>query len=169
MRHLAVLALLILVLPVAVRAQEIILREDPRPPLLKQLDGEWLMKGDVLGKPVTYLLVAGPTLRARFTELHMRDLAQPPQYEARVFLGFDAESGELIAHWMDEFGARYSIPHGTGRIDGSILQFTFPYAGGPFRDTFEFDPRNGTWSFRIEAGKPDGSWKHFARYDIRRR
>jgi hypothetical protein len=140
--------MLALMSPLAVRAQEITLREDPRPPLLKQLDGEWLMKGDVLG---------------------MRDTAQPPQYEARVFLGVDTESGELIAHWMDDFGARYSIPHGTGRIDGSTLQFTFPYADGPFRDTFEFDQRNGTWHLRIEAGQPDGSWKHFARYEIRRK
>ena len=99
----------------------------------------------------------------------MRDLAEPPQYEARVFLGVDAENGDLIAHWMDDFGARYSIPHGTGRIEGAILQFTFPYADGPFRDTFEFDPGNGSWNFRIEAGQPDGSWKHFARYEIRRK
>lgn len=169
MRHLSALTILVLAMPLALRAQEITVREDPRPPLLRQLDGEWLMQGDVLGKPVTYLLVAGPTLRARFTELHMRDVAQPPQYEARVFLGVDEENGDLIVHWMDDFGARYSIPHGTGRIDGATLQFTFPYADGPFRDTFEFDPRTGTWSFRIESGQPDGSWKHFARYDIRRK
>ena len=169
MRRLVVLAMLTLAPLLAARAQEITLRQDPRPPLLRELDGEWLMKGDVLGKQVTYLLVAGPTLRARFTELHMRDTAEPPQYEARVFLGFDEESGDLIAHWMDDFGARYSIPHGTGRIDGSTLQFTFPYPDGPFRDTLEFDQRNSSWHFRIEAGQPDGSWKHFARYEIRRK
>ena len=169
MRPLAVLAMLLVMPPLAVQAQSIVLRDDPRPPLLKQLDGEWIMKGDVLGKPVEYLLVAGPTLRALYSEMHMRDLAEPPQYEARVFLGVDAETGEVIAHWLDDFGARYSIPHGTGRIDGSTLQFTFPYADGPFRDTFEFDQRDGTWHFRIESGQPDGSWKHFARYEVRRK
>lgn len=169
MRRPALLAMLLLMPLTAARAQDIVLREDPRPPLLKQLDGEWLMTGDLLGKPVTYSLVAGPTLRARYSELHMRDVSEPPQYEARVFLGVDAETGELIAHWLDDFGARYSIPHGTGRIEGSALQFTIPYADGPFRDTFEFDPGSGTWTFRIEAGQPDGSWKHFARYEIRRK
>jgi hypothetical protein len=169
MRPLALLAMLLVMPAAAVQAQTIVLRDDLRPPLLKQLDGEWIMKGDVLGKPVEYLLVAGPTLRARYSELHMRDLAAPPQYEARVFLGIDAETGEVIAHWLDDFGARYSIPHGTGRIDGAILQFTIPYADGPYRDTLEFDSRNGTWNFRIEAAQPDGSWKHFARYDIRRK
>jgi hypothetical protein len=169
MRPLALLAMLLVMPAATVQAQTIVLRDDLRPPLLKQLDGEWIMKGDVLGKPVEYLLVAGPTLRARYSELHMRDLAEPPQYEARVFLGIDAETGEVIAHWLDDFGARYSIPHGTGRIDGAILQFTIPYADGPYRDTLEFDSRNGTWNFRIEAAQPDGSWKHFARYDIRRK
>jgi len=168
-RYPAVLAVLLLISPLAVRAQNIVVRDDPRPPLLRQLDGEWLMTGDLLGKPVTYLLVAGPTLRARFSELHMRDIAQPPEYEARVFLGVDAESGELIAHWLDDFGARYSIPHGTGRIEGAVMQFTVPYAGGPFRDTFEFDQGSGTWRLRVEAGQADGSWKHFARYEIRRK
>ena len=76
---------------------------------------------------------------------------RPPacRWPARAFLGFDAESG--------------------GRIDGSALQFIFPYANGPFRDTLEFDQRDGTRHFRIEAGQPDGSWKHFARYEIRRK
>jgi hypothetical protein len=167
-KHLAALMMLLLAPALPGQAQVITLHEDPRPALLKQLDGEWVMKGDVLGKKVTYLLVAGPTLQASFTELHMLDVADPPQYEARVFLGFDAESGDLIAHWLDAFGARFSIPHGTGRIDGSTLQFTLPYSDGPFRDTFEFDQRNGSWNLRIESGQPDGSWKHFARYEIRR-
>ena len=93
MRHVAVLAMLLVGMPFAARAQDIVVREDPRPPLLRQLDGEWSMTGDVLGKPVSYLLVAGPTLRARFSELHMRDVSDPPQYEARVFLGVDEETG----------------------------------------------------------------------------
>ena len=55
-----------------------------------------------------------------------------------------------------------------GRHRGTA-PFTNPYADGPFRATFAFDPGNGAWSLRIEAGQPDGSWKHFARYEIRRK
>jgi hypothetical protein len=139
-----------------------------RQPLLKALDGQWQMSGDVMGKAVTYKMQAGPTLQGAFTELHMNDVQIPSEYEARVVLGYDEESKTLIAHWMDSFGARYSIPHGTGHISNNIIQFTIPYEGGSFRDTLTYNPTAKTWLFVIEAAKPDGSWQHFARYSISR-
>lgn len=139
-----------------------------RPPALKALDGNWVMSGDVMGKPVTYRLVAGPTLQGTFTELHMSDIQVPSQYEARVFIGYDADSKKVIAHWMDSFGAKYSIPHGTGRVTGNSVQFTIPYESGSFRDTFTYNPASKTWLFVLEAAQPDGTWKHFARYSVHR-
>lgn len=142
---------------------------DPRPALLRSLDGEWTMTGDVQGEAVSYALVAGPTLGGAFTELHMLDTAQPPGYEARVFIGWDADSATIIAHWLDSFGARFSVPHGVGRIEGNTIEFTVPYADGPFRDTFVFSPERGAWELRIESAQADGSWAHFAHYELRRR
>lgn len=139
-----------------------------RQPLLQALDGQWLMSGDVMGKAVKYSLQAGPILQGAFTELHMDDVQRPSEYEARVVLGYDEESKTLIAHWMDSFGARYSIPHGTGHIADNSIQFTIPYEGGSFRDTLTYNPATKTWLFVIEAAKPDGSWQHFARYTISR-
>lgn len=139
-----------------------------RPALLQALDGAWVMTGDVMGDPVTYRAEAGPTLQGAFTELHMDDVQVPSQYEARVVLGVDPETGVVIAHWMDSFGAAYSIPHGTGTLDGDTIRFEIPYAGGTFRDTLRHDAATGTWRFEIEAAQPDGTWKHFAAYDMRR-
>ena len=140
---------------------------DRRPALLRALDGHWVMTGDVLGKAVTYDMVASPTLQGSFTEMHMTDVNVPSEYEARVFIGVDPDNQVVIAHWMDNFGAKYSIPHGTGQISDNVIQFTIPYADGPFRDTLTFHPEDRSWSFVIEASQPDGSWKHFAHYDIR--
>lgn len=140
-----------------------------RPAVLKALDGEWVMTGDVMGKPVTYRMVAGPTLQGAFTEVHVDDVQVPSEYEARVLIGYDAESKAVIAHWMDSFGARYSIPHGTGTLTDTSIQITIPYARGPFRDTFTYAPETDTWLFVLEASGPDGTWKHFARYSVRRR
>lgn len=139
-----------------------------RPPALKALDGDWIMDGDVMGEPVRYRMAAGPTLQGAFTEIHMNDVQVPSQYEARVFIGHDGDSGNVIAHWMDSFGARYSIPHGTGTVSGDRIEFTLPYAHATFRDTFTHDAASDTWQFVIEAAQPDGSWKHFARYTVRR-
>jgi len=63
-----------------------------RPAALKALDGEWVMSGDVMGKPVTCRMVAGPTLQGAFTEMHMNDVQVPSEYAARVLIGYDAES-----------------------------------------------------------------------------
>ncbi len=141
---------------------------DTRPGILKALDGRWVMSGDVMGKPVTYTMVATPTLQGTFTEMHMTDVQVPSEYEARVFIGYDPSSKLVIAHWMDSFGAKYSIPHGTGHISGNAIEFTIPYKDGPFRDTLTYSPEKASWEFVLQASQPDGSWKHFARYEIRR-
>ena len=139
-----------------------------RPPALKALDGNWVMSGDVMGKPVTYRMVAKPALQGAFTELHMSDVQVPSEYEARVFIGYDADSKAVIVHWMDSFGANYSIPHGTGHVTDNSVQFTIPYQSGSFRDTFTYNPASKTWLFVLEAAQPDGTWKHFARYSVHR-
>jgi len=63
---------------------------------------------------------------------------------------------------------KYSIPHGTGSVTDNSIQFTIPYKGGPFRDTFTYNPETNTWLFVLETSQPDGTWKHFARYSVRR-
>ena len=138
-----------------------------RSPLLAALDGRWRMVGDVMGKPVQYDLQAGPTLQGTFTELHMNDVQVPSKYEARVFIGVDRD-GQVIAHWLDSFGAKASVPHGTGTVTGDTLVFNIPYPRGQFRDTLVYQRDTDTWTLAIEAARPDGTWQHFARYDIRR-
>jgi hypothetical protein len=140
-----------------------------RPPLLQQLDGSWTMSGDVRGKPVTYALEVKPSLLGAFTELRMQDVQVPPKYAANVYIGYDDATKGIVVHWMDSFGARYSIPHGTGELKGDALEFTFPYEGGKFRDTFTFDPATATWTFVLESQRADGSWAHFARYKVVRK
>lgn len=137
---------------------------DARPDLLRRLDGKWTAAGHVRGKPVRYHVSAGPALQGRFTEIAMEDVQVPPQYEARLFIGFDEESQAVIAHWMDCFGARFSIPHGTGTLTGGVIEFVVPYESGAFKDRFEFDAAAGTWALEITAEQADGSWAHFAKY-----
>jgi hypothetical protein len=139
---------------------------DARPALIAGMDGQWVMVGDVMGKPVEYRLVVSPVLAGSFTELHMTDVQSPPQYEARVFIAHDPDSDQIIVHWLDAFGGKASIPHGTGRIAGDTLEFTIPYAQGPFRDRLTFDSSKGTWRFTIESAEGSGQWKHFAEYEI---
>jgi hypothetical protein len=138
MRRILTLLLALVGFASGVLAQDQAMTADTRPTLLRALDGNWVMTGDVLGKPVTYDMVAVPSLQGAFTEMHMKDMQVPSKYEARVFIGVDPGS-----------------------------QFSIPYDSGPFRDTLIFHLQDRSWSLAIEASQPDGSWKHFARYKIR--
>jgi hypothetical protein len=137
--------------------------------LLEHLVGQWDMTGSVRGQPAKYTLQATRILQRRFVELHMEDVNRPPAYEARVFIGVDSAGGRYIVHWLDRFGAAFSIPHATGDARGDTLVFTFPYSTGAFRDTFVYHRPTDTWYFRLEAADSTGGWRLFAEYDVRRR
>lgn len=137
--------------------------------LLQRLVGSWTMVGTVRGRPATYRLDAIRTLQNRFVELHMEDVARPPRYEARVFLGVDSVAGRYIVHWLDSFGAAYSIPHAVGEARPDTILFAFPYTHGRFRDTFSYDRVQDAWHFLLESADSAGNWRLFAEYQVRRR
>jgi hypothetical protein len=135
--------------------------------LLDWLVGTWQMVGHVRGKPDTYALAACRVLGGRYVELHMTDVQRPPQYEARVFIRADTTPARVFVHWIDSFGAAFSVPHATGAVMGDTLRFEFGYSSGPFRDTFVYDRKAGRWTFRLEAGDGRGVWRPFADYKVR--
>jgi hypothetical protein len=57
---------------------------------------------------------------------------------------------------------------GTYERDWGIRYETLAHSG-QFRDTFMYSPETSTWNFVLESGQPDGSWKHFARYTVKRK
>ena len=142
------------------------LPQDTRPELLRSLDGHWAMIGDVRGKPVRYTLNVAPILQGKYSELHMKDVNIPAKYEAKVIIGPSEDGASLVVHWLDSFGASYSVPHGTGFTSKNVIEFSFPYSAGKFRDVLSKDTAKNSWSLKIEAEQKDGTWKHFAQYDI---
>lgn len=166
---LRVISMLCLFPTVYVSAQTQAPQAEAMDALLEHLVGQWRMTGAVRGQPVTYTLNATRVLQGRFVELHMVDVNEPPAYEARVFIGVDSANSRYIAHWLDRFGAAYSIPHAIGTARGDTLLLTFPYASGPFHDAFVYDRRADAWYFRLEAADSTGSRRLFAEYQVRHR
>ena len=143
---------------------------EPAAPLLDRFVGHWTMTGTVRGRPATYRLEVAWLLAHRFVELHMKDVGHTPaQYEARVFIGPDTLSGHVIGHWLDNFGAAYSVPPATGIAAGDTLTLDFPYPRGAFHDTFVHDRATDTWTIRLDAADGTGGWKRFADYRATRR
>jgi hypothetical protein len=98
----------------------------------------------------------------QFLELHYRDVAIPPKYEAIVFIGYDAGDQRYVCHWIDNFGGEFSAV-GYGKIDGEkrAIEFTFNYKDGPFTNKFSFDPVAKTWTSLMRQNDK-GEWKLFA-------
>ena len=137
--------------------------------LLERFVGQWVMTGTVRDRPATYALDVSRVLQGKYVELHMTDVQLPPGYEARAFLGADTAGTRVIAHWLDNFGAAYSVPTATGTVQGDTLVLDFPYPTGAFRDTFVHDRARDRWDMRLERADGKGGWTLFARYEARRR
>ncbi|MFO1425944.1 MAG: DUF1579 family protein [Steroidobacteraceae bacterium] len=135
---------------------------------LKALAGPWTMRGTLMGQPVQYRAEGRWVLDNGFLQLDMVDVAEPPQYRASVFIGFDREHTDYVVHWLDNSGAAGARVVGTGRLKGRTLTLDFPYADGVFRDELYVDEDAVSGSLAIDAREPDGSWKPFARYTLER-
>jgi hypothetical protein len=134
---------------------------------LEKLIGEWDMTGDMSGKALHYHASGERVLQGGFLRLHMIDADPDPKYEAEVFIGVDPRRHDVIAHWLDRFGAAGARVVGSGKRDDAHLVVIFPYVSGAFRDTFTLLP-DGNWSLLLEFQRPNGSWSTFATYTLLR-
>src|SRR5439155_17717885 len=96
--------------------------------LLDAMVGEWAATGTTRGQRARYRVSVQRILAGKYVALRMLDAAhKTPEYEALVIIGEGARPGEFIAHWIDNFGAQYSVPPGTGTRRGDTLFIDFPY------------------------------------------
>lgn len=137
-------------------------------PFLENLVGDWTISRKIRGTVVTNTLKADWVLQHQFVRLHMKDVADPPAYEALVLIGHDAPTDRYVAHWCDSFGAQYAGV-GYGKREGDSIDFVFSYADGPFHNTFTWDRAAKTWTFLMQAESKDGTRRFFAEDTVRRK
>jgi len=136
--------------------------------LFDNLVGNWKMTGKVMGRPVEYSFKSEWILNHQFLQLHLKDINNPPTYEAIVYIGYDNTSERYVAHWVDVFGGRTSETLGFGARSGNSTKFVFEYPDGPFHNTFNWQPEAKTWNFLLERKVETGKWTVFAEYNLRR-
>jgi hypothetical protein len=132
--------------------------------LLEKLVGDWRVERKFgSGRTAENTLQAEWLLNHQFVELHYRDVATPPKYEAMVFIGYDNASERYVVHWIDIFGGRFSETLGYGKLDEAAhaIRFIFEYPDGPFVNAFTFDPKTKTWTSLMRQNEK-GEWKTFA-------
>jgi hypothetical protein len=135
---------------------------------IENLVGEWKLTRTIRGKEVENSLKAEWVLNHQFLQLHMKDAADPPTYEALVLIGYKHAEKQYVAHWCDTFGGKLS-GIGIGKRSRNSIEFEFQFPDAPFYNTFTWDPRDKAWTFRMENQNKDGKRVPFAQDNLRRR
>jgi hypothetical protein len=153
----------LLLLGSAVAAESDPARGEFRDTFLDNLVGDWHVERKFgNGRMVENTVHVEWVLNHQFIELHYRDVATTPKYEAMVFIGYDTGEQRYVCHWIDNFGGQFSAL-GHGKIDNEkrAIEFTFDYRDGPFTNKFSFDPATKTW-ISLMRQQEKGEWKLFA-------
>lgn len=156
--------LLLLTLATSLCAQESARGTALNDPLLDKLVGDWNVERKFGNGRVAKNLVHGEwVLKHQFVELHYRDTATPPAYEAIVLIGYDVVGKRYICHWADNFGGAYSGDGFAPRDEGSnAMEFKFESHDGQLENRFAFDPQSGVWTSTMRQTEK-GEWKLFCR------
>jgi hypothetical protein len=136
-------------------------------PFIENLAGEWKLTRKIRGKEETNKLKAKWVLNHQFLQLHMKDTANPPAYEAIVLIGYARADKKYVAHWCDTWGGKFSAV-GYGKRSGDSIEFVFQYPDGPFYNTFTWNAKARGWKFRMENQQKDGKRTLFAEDTLRR-
>lgn len=123
--------------------------------LLSNLEGDWRLVRQIRGEEVENSVDASWVLNHQFLRVHMKDVKDPPAYEAIVLIGFDDDAHRYVAHWTDTWGGKFSAL-GRGTRKGTSIEFRFDYPDGPFFNTFTWNAEARTWTFRGENQDAEG-------------
>jgi hypothetical protein len=134
---------------------------------IDNLVGDWKLNRKIRGTEVTNTVKAEWVLNHQFLQIHIKDVANPPTYEALVLIGYSYADKQYIAHWCDTFGGKFSAV-GYGKRNGNSIEFEFKYPDGPFYNTFTWDAKAKGWTCRLEAQGKDGKRALFAEDTLRR-
>lgn len=120
---------------------------------LDGLVGEWTLEGQVQGEPVRNTARGARVLQA-WLEFHLIDAADPPAYEAAVFIAADG-NGDYVAHWLDTFGAAGARVAGAGRRTGEVADAHRPIRRRPLPQHLDAPSRRrSAFAHRSATGGP---------------
>ena len=145
--HTLVFALVLALLPIAVKAQPPVVPEF-HDDLLDHLQGNWIATGLSSGRPATFLIQSEWVLNHQFFHVSQKQEgvggASGFKFEADFYIGFDAAQKQYIAHVLTVFGAGDS-PTGSGKKSGNDLTLSFPRPQGEIVYHFDWQPASKTW------------------------
>ncbi|MCX6232672.1 MAG: hypothetical protein NTZ33_14135 [Bacteroidetes bacterium] len=136
---------------------------------LEKLIGNWNVTGNVLDEYINYHFQARWELNHQFVELSFADTAKIPKYTAKVYIGYDCKINRYIAHWLDNFGGRYSETLGYGEKKENSIAFRFDYPDGRFINEFIYTSKTDSWLFHTTTKNDKNMWVVFGNMFLTRK
>jgi hypothetical protein len=144
-------------------------------PLLDRFVGSWVPSGTIDGKQTTHDVEARWVLDHQYLQFHEvsreKDAKGHPAYEAIVFIGWDAASGQYACLWLDSTGGGGLAAQAIGHARREAQKMAFLFKGGDgslFHTTFRYDEAAGTWQWLMDA-EADGKLQSFARVTLKKK
>ncbi|HEY7616268.1 MAG TPA: hypothetical protein VH744_05650 [Terriglobales bacterium] len=157
---------ILLFLPGVAKCQQPTLND----PLLDALIGKWVLTGDITGQQTTHDVDVQWVLNHQFISIHEISREKTPealpQYEAHVYIGWDAKKNQYVVHWIDVFGGGFASV-GYAPKDKSSIAMIFKSEDGDFHTTFTFDQATNTWQWTMDS-EQNGKLHAFARLKMSR-
>lgn len=140
--------------------------------LLDHLAGRWVMQGTVGKQAATHELDAQWVIQHRYLRFYEvsrdKNTKGDPQYEATVFIGWNAKTNLYACVWLDVYGGLTTESIGVATLKENEISFVFKDEHGEtsFTNTFAYDPKTNTWENRLD-NIVNGETKPFARLHLR--
>jgi ketosteroid isomerase-like protein len=123
--------------------------------LLDHLAGDWVMTGTIAGNDVVHDIDADWVLAGHYLRFH--DLSRERQengaraYEATVYIGWDAETGQFACLWLDVTGGEglASGVLGYAAPAGDTIPFVFGTGESRIHNTFVYHREQDRWEWTI--------------------
>ncbi len=135
--------------------------------LIADLVGPCALTRQIRGREVKNSVRSEWVLNHQFMQIHMKDVADPPAYEALALIGYSHADQRYVAHWCATYGGKFSAM-GVGIRSGNSIEFRFDYPDGPFFNTFSWRPEEKRWVMRLETQEANGTRRLFALDTLRR-
>jgi hypothetical protein len=144
-------------------------------PLLDQLVGTWVLRGEIAGKPVTHAVTAQWVLAHQYIQIRetsrARTVSGTPEYDAIVYIGWDPDLKQYACLWLDSTGGNGLVGWALGHAPADAGQLAFLFLdknGEPsIHNTFAYDRGASSWTWTID-NVDKGQIQPFAKLELRR-
>jgi len=139
--------------------------------LLDHHQGAWVLEGTIAHKQTTHDITCDWVLNHQYLQIHEvsreKNAKGEPEYEALVFLGWDATHSRYFAIWHDVYGGFNQTSVGYATRNGDQIAFLFKDDNGKpdFHTTFAYNRSADTWDWLMD-NDDNGTLKPFARVKL---